>query len=141
VKEARSLARDAFKSVTQVEVIPKLVYFLSTSDEDSQELALAAIKRIIAPKRKYVSKGGTLRPKDIRIMRSKKLIVPLLERVDMRDARKTLVEIEEPVLQFSSGFDSVSVSKLENNISKAVAKREKKFPESNWYSAVGKKHK
>lgn len=138
VKEARSLARATFKSITQIEVIPKLVHFLSTDDRESQELALSAIRRIIVPKRKYVSKGGTLRPKDIRIMRSKKLIVPLLNRIDMRDAQKTLLEIEEPVLQFSRSFEGVAISKLESKINKAVAKREKRFPESNWYSAVGK---
>lgn len=140
VKEARSLARDAFKSVTQVEVIPKLVYFLGTDDVDSQALALAAIKRIIVPKRSYVSKGGTLRPKDIKIMQSKKLILPLLERVEMRDAQKTLLEIEEPVLQFTASFEGKEIAKLETQINKAVAKREKRFPESNWYSAVGKNH-
>ena len=141
VKEARSLARTTFKGITQIEVIPKLVPFLSTNDHDSQALALAAIKRIIEPKRKYVSKGGTLRPKDIRIMSSKKLIVPLLERVDMRDAQKTLLVIEEPVLKYTAGFDGVAIAKLEAKINKAVAKREKKYPEGNWFSAVGKSRK
>jgi len=141
VKEARSLARGTFKGVTQIEVIPKLVHFLGAKDEESQSLALAAIKRIIVPKRKYVSKGGTLRPKDIRIMRSKKLIIPLLERIGMRDAQKALLEIEQPVLQFSRNFEGVAITKLEAKINKAVAKREKRFPESNWYSAVGKTRK
>ena len=141
MKEARSLARTTFKRITQIEVIPKLVPFLSTNDHDSQALALAAIKRIIEPKRKYVSKGGTLRPKDIRIMSSKKLIVPLLERVDMRDAQKTLLVIEEPVLKYTAGFDGVAIAKLEAKINKAVAKREKKYPEGNWFSAVGKSRK
>jgi hypothetical protein len=137
VSEARKLSKQAFKNITQIEEVPKLVTFLSASDEDSRKLALSSIKRILEPKRKYVSKGGTLRKKDIRVMGSKRLIIPLLERVDAKDAQKSLILIEEPVLEYTGTYSGEAVTKLEEKINKAITKRKEKYPESNWYSAVG----
>jgi len=137
VAEARKLSKQAFKNITQIEEVPKLVTFLSASDEDSRKLALSSIKRILEPKRKYVSKGGTLRKKDIRVMGSKRLIIPLLERVDAKDAQKSLILIEEPVLEYTGTYSGEAVTKLEEKINKSITKRKEKYPESNWYSAVG----
>jgi hypothetical protein len=138
VKEARRLSGVAFKNIKQIEDVPKLVKFLGSTDEGSRKLALSSIKRIIQPKRKYVEKGGTLRAKDIKVMGSSKLIVPLLDRIELKDAFKTLVMIEEPVLKFLSKYEGPEITKLDVAINKAIAKRKQKYPDSNWYSAVGK---
>jgi len=139
VKEARRLSGVAFKNIKQIEDVPKLVKFLGSTDEEARKLALSSIYRIIEPKRKYVEKGGTLRGKDIQVMGSSKLIVPLLDRVEVKEAYRTLVMIEEPVLQHLGKYDGPQYSKLDVDINKAIGKRKQKFPESNWYSAVGKK--
>lgn len=141
VKEARRLASVTFKNIKQIEDVPKLVKFLGSTDEDARRLALSSIKRIIQPKRKYVDKGGTLRAKDIHVMGSSKLIVPLLDRVEEKDAYRTLVMIEEPVLPYLAKYDGPTYSKLDVDINKAISKRKDKFPDSNWYSAVGKVRK
>jgi len=138
VKEARRLSGVAFKNISQVEDVPKLVTFLSSSDEGARELALKSIKRIIEPKRNYVNKGGTLRVKDIQVMGSPKLIVPLLDRISQKDAFKTLVLIEEPVLTHLPRYEGPDYTELDVDINKAISKRREKYPQSNWYSAVGK---
>lgn len=138
VKEARRLSGVAFKNISQIEDVPKLVTFLSSSDPGARKLALSSIKRIIEPKRKYVSKAGTLRPVDVSVMGSQRLIVPLLDRVDESDAFRTLVLIEEPVLPHLAKYEGPLYGKLDVEINKAIQERKKKFPESNWYSAVGK---
>lgn len=138
VKEARRLSGVAFKNIKQIEDVPKLVKFLDSTDEGSRKLALKTIKNIIQPKRKYVDKGGTLRAKDIKVMGSGKLIVPLLKRIEQKDAFRTLVMIEEPVLPYLSKYDGPEYTKLDVDINKAIAKRRQKYPDSNWYSAVGK---
>jgi hypothetical protein len=137
VSEARKLSNKAFKNIVEIEQVPKLVTFLSSNDQESRKLALSSIKRILEPKRKYVSKGGTLRKKDIRVMGSKRLIIPLLERADEKEAQKALVLIEEPVLEYTGTYSGEAIMKLEGKVNKAVAKRREKYPESNWYSAVG----
>ena len=138
VKEARRLSGVAFKNISQIEDVPKLVTFLGSSDPGARKLALSSIKRIVEPKRKYVNQAGTLRPVDVSVMGSQKLIVPLLDRVDESDAYRTLVMIEEPVLQHLAKYEGPLYGKLDIEINKAIQQRKKKFPESNWYSAVGK---
>lgn len=138
VKEARSLAKVVFKNINDIDDVPKLVSFLNVKDEDTRKLALASIQRILKPKRDYVKKGGTLRSKDIKIMGSESLIVALLEQVELSKAKASLQLIEEPVLKHTGNFSSVVVSKLETSINSKIAARQKKYPKSNWYSAVGK---
>lgn len=139
VKEARRLAKVTFKNIKQVEEVPKLVKFLDSNDEGARKLALSSIKRIIQSKRKYVDKGGTLREKDVKVMGSSKLIVPLLDRIETKDANATLVLIEEPVLKYLPKYEGPAYAKLDVEINKKISKRKQKYPESNWYSAVGKK--
>lgn len=138
VKEARRLSGAAFKNISQIEDVPKLVTFLSSGDEGARKLALSSIKRIIEPKREYVEKGGTLRAKDIQVMGSPKLIVPLLDRLSEKDAFRTLVMIEQPVLTFLPRYEGPTYTELDVDINKAIAERREKYPQSNWYSAVGK---
>lgn len=138
VKEARKLTKKTFKGIKNIENIPQLLPFLNSSDLKSRKMTLTTIKKILEPKRKYVIKqGGTLRPKDVRIMSSKNLISALLENINESDARKSLELIEEPVLEYIPSFGGTATAKLETKINKNIAKRKKKYPESNWYSATG----
>jgi hypothetical protein len=139
VREARRLSSSTFKNIKQIEDVPKLVKFLKSNDEESRKLALSSIKRIVELKRKYVDKGGTLRDKDVKIMGSSRLIIPLLEQAaDEKDARRTLVLIEEPVLKYIGKYVGPQYVDIEESITKAMTKRVSKYPDSNWYSAVGK---
>ncbi|OEU81262.1 MAG: hypothetical protein BA865_05975 [Desulfobacterales bacterium S5133MH4] len=139
VKAARRLLKAAFKNCTENEDVERLIPFLKISDDETNDLTLKTIQRIITPKRKVVSKGGTLRKKDIIMMSDPELIKALLEKVTVSSkAAKILVSIEEPVLKYMSGYDGEKIGKLENKINKAMSKRKKKYPESNWYSAIGK---
>jgi len=138
VKEARKLAKKTFKNINKIEDVPTLLTFLKSTDVDSRKLALSTITRILTPKRKYVNDGGTMRSKDIQIMGSKTLITSLLENVQENNAKKALIIIEEPVLQFTGQFAGNDTTKLETTINKKIAKRKKKYPDSNWYSATGK---
>lgn len=138
VKEARRLSKVTFKNIKQVDEVPKLVKVLSSTDEGTRELALSSIKEIIERRRKYVDKGGTLRATDIQVMGSSKLIVPLLDRIEEKNAARTLVMVEEPVLEYLPRYDGQAYVKLDVDINKKITKRKQKYPESNWYSAVGK---
>jgi len=138
VKEARKLSKNTFKNIKNIEDIPALMTFLNSTDAESRKLALGAIKNILSPKRKYVDQGGTMRAKDIKVMNSKNLITSLLENIEQNDAKKALEIIEEPVLEHTSGYAGVNTTKLETKINQLIAKRKKKFPDSNWYSATGK---
>ena len=139
VKESRKLSGKAFKNIKQIEDVPKLVQFLGSNDEGARKLALQSISRILKPKRDYVNKGGTLRKKDINVMGSSKLIVPLLDRVEAKDARNALLMIEEPTLKYLGRYEGPEYTKLDVELNKRIGKRKEKYPESNWYSAVGKK--
>lgn len=139
VKEARALTKKNFDGIKQIEDVPKLLTFLSSSDKESRKLAMAAIRKILEPKRKYVNEGGTMRGKDVDIMSSKNLITSLLENIQEGEAKKSLQLIEEPVLQFTTQYAGLETTKLETQINKDIASRKKKFPDSNWYSATGKK--
>lgn len=138
VKEARNLAKKTFKNIKQVEEVPKLVRFLDSKDEQSRKLALQSIKRILERKRKIVDKGGTLRSEDIKVMGSSKLIVPMLDRIENKDAFNVLIIVEEPVLKYLPKYEGPEYAKLDVEINKKISKRKQKYPESNWYSAVGK---
>jgi len=138
VKEARNLAKKVFKNINDIDDVPKLVSFLKVDDEDTRKLALSSIQRILKPKRDYVSKGGTLREKDIAVMNSKAVIIALIEQIELSPAKASLILIEEPVLQYLSSSDSIEASKVELSINKKIASRQKKYPESSWHSAVGK---
>ncbi len=139
IEEARDLLKRAFKNVKDISEAPRIYPFAKVEDEKTRELALAALEKIISLKRKYVEKGGTLRDKDITVMQDGGLIRVLLNNIDESDAFNALLDIEAPVLTYLSEFeDTKQLIKLEEKINKAIAKREKKYPESSWYSATGK---
>lgn len=139
VKEARNLIKKVFKNINDIDDVPKLVSFLKVDDEDTKKLALSTIQRILKPKRDYVNKGGSLREKDIAVMNSKTVITALIQQISLSPAKASLLLIEEPVLAYLSTSDSLEASKLELAINKKVEARKKKYPESSWHSAVGKK--
>lgn len=138
VKEARSLVKDVFKNMHEIEDVPKLLVFLKVDDEDTRKLTLSTIERILKPKRDYVNKGGTLREKDYDVMSSATVIKALVEQLPLSDAKGALLLIEEPALAHLSGSDDLEAAKLEVAINKKIVARQKKFPNSNWYSATGK---
>lgn len=139
VKEARKLANGLFKNINAIEDVSKLISFTKSNDQQVRKMASAAIKRIVKFKRDVVTKGGTLRAKDIRVMQDPKLIKALLGNASESNAAATLVLIEEPVLKYTSDNLEPAVVKLEQKITKAIESRKKKHPKSNWYSAVGKR--
>jgi hypothetical protein len=72
-------------------------------------------------------------------MQDPKLIKALLKNVSESNAADSLLLIEEPVLKYTSGNLEPVVVKLEKKINKAIDRRKKKHPKSNWDSAIGKK--
>lgn len=139
VKEARKLLTAAFKNCKDNEDILKLMPFLKSSDKKTKDASIKTIRRIISLKRKAVDKGGTLRKKDIDIMTNPALIKALIDNILLSKASsQVLVLIEEPVLKYISEYEGVKMMDLEADINKAIAKRKKKYPASNWYSATGK---
>lgn len=139
VKDANKLVGKIFKSINDIDDVPKLIPFLKVDDEDTRKLALAAIERILKPKRDYVTKGGTLREKDVTMMSSKQLITALMDQIENSSAKSSLLLIEEPALAYLGESQSIEATKLEAAINKKIAARQKKYPESTWDSALGKK--
>ncbi len=137
-KAAQKLLKQVFKQIEDINDAPLIIEFINSENKKTRSIALDAMKRMIAPLRKHVTKGGTLRGKDITIMQDKKLITSLLNHAEDSKAAAILLLIEEPVLAYIPQYDDISVTKLESKIRKAIIKREKKHPESNWYSATGK---
>ncbi len=138
VNQARKLLKKAFSNISNIEDAPLILNFVKVEDEQTRKMAVSALDKMIATKRKYVNKGGTLREKDILILQDEGLIRALLENADISDAFGALEDIEQPVLQYIGDYEGGKILKLEEKILKAITKREKKFPESNWYSATGK---
>ncbi len=138
VKTSQKVLKQAFKNISKASDIPKLIPFVESENIKTQKLAINTIKRLIKPKRKYVNKGGTLRNEDIIAMQDDRLINALLAKVNNSTARNVLVMIERPVLAYIDAYDGESVIKLTSKIDKAIAKREKKYGNSLWYSASGK---
>ena len=139
VREARKLLKSALKNCTSNEDVQRLIPLLNSSDEKTKNMTIKTIKKIIVLKRKIVSKGGTLREKDITMMSDPALIKALFANiVNASPASQTLVLIEKPALEYISLYDGKKVRQLETKILKAIGRRKKKFPESNWYSATGK---
>lgn len=140
VKEAHKLLKAAFKNCRSNEDVKRLIPLLNKGDQKTRDIALKTIKDIIAPKRAVVSKGGSLRRQDIDMMTDPNLIKSLFENaLASGTAGAIIVLIEQPALKYSSMYEGKKIMDIEAKIAKAIAKREKKYPKSNWYSASGKK--
>lgn len=139
-KEAHKLLKAAFKNCRSNDDVKRLIPLLNTGDQKTREAALKTMKEIIGPKRTVVAKGGSLRRQDMAMMTDPALIKSLFENVHLSGTAGTiLVMIEQPALKYSSAYEGKKVMDIEAKIAKAIAKREKKYPKSNWYSASGKK--
>lgn len=139
VEKARRLAGQIFDGVSDIDDLDKLTPFMTVKDSQAQEMVFSTVVRILEPKREYVGDGGTLRSKDVRAMSSESLIIGMLDNVGVSGSRKALTLIEEPVLAYTSNYSGKDIMKLEKKIRSRVAKRQARFPGSNWYSATGKK--
>lgn len=138
VDEARRLADQIFDAINDMDDLEKLVPFMSVDDEATRNMAFSTVVRLLKPKRKYVEQGGTLRSKDVQAMSAESLITALLNQIESGNSRKALVLIEEPVLAYVGNYSGKESLKLEKKIRSDVEKRQKRYPDSNWYSAVGK---
>ena len=140
VKSAKMLLGQAFKNIVIIDELPKVLKFMKSPNPDVQKLAANTCTRLVKPLRQVVNKGGTMRKKDIRILSNEKNLRLLLGSVDTANSSNCLKLIEEPVLKYTSSYaNSLKTVKLEKDITTAVNKRLKKYPNSNWYSAFGKK--
>jgi len=138
VKVAQKVLKIAFKNIEDVKDIPNLLSFIKSDNKKTRKIALSTVKKFMKAKRKYVNKGGTLRDEGIIVMQDEKLIRALLDHAKDSKAKDVLISIERPVLAYISDYEGKAVKKIEEKILKAIKKREKKHPESNWYSAIGK---
>jgi len=140
VKSSKMLLSQGFKNIKVIDQLPKVLRFLESPNDDVKKLASTTCTRLVSPLRTVVNKGGTMRKKDVRILNNEKNIRRLLGSLDSANSSKCLKLIEQPVLKYSSSYSaSLKSAKLEKDINNAIAKREKKYPNSNWYSAIGKK--
>jgi len=138
VDDASRLAGEIFDGINNVDDLERLIPFMTVEDERTRNMAFSTVVRILKPKRKYVDQGGTLRSKDVKAMSSQALINALLDGIEASGSRKALEMIEEPVLAYVGNYPSEQSVKLEKKIRSEVEKRLKRYPDSNWYSAVGK---
>jgi len=138
VKVAQKALKVAFKNIEDVKDIPNLLKFIKSENKKTRKIALDTVKKFMKAKRKYVNKGGTLREEGIVVMQDEQLIRALLDHAKDSKARDILIAIERPVLAYIGDYEGKAVSKIEQKILKAIMKREKKYPESFWYSATGK---
>lgn len=141
VDEARDLLEEAFDNIRDTNDVPLIVPFARANDKKTRKLAIGALEDIISVKRKYVKKGGTLRNKDIAVMQDGKLIRALLDNIDISGADDALEDIEEPVLAYLKDYEGKKIQKLEKNILEAIQDRQEDYPDSTWYSAIGKDRK
>jgi len=138
VKVAQKVLKLAFKNIEDVNDVPSLIKFIKSENKKTRKIAMGTVKKFMKAKRKYVNKGGTLRDEGVVVMQDEKLIRALLEHAKDSGAKDILISIERPVLAYIGDYEGKAVNKIEQKILKAIMKREKKYPESSWYSATGK---
>ena len=142
-KEAERLLKKAFANVKTSEDVLIAADFLKAGRNPSHNhKALVAINNFLKQVRNYVNKGGTMPSGERDLFTDEHLILPLVNMLTIsensRQALRCLVLIEEPAL---SSVEGATITKSISNtivaIRKAVAKRQKKYPSSTWYSAAG----
>ena len=127
VKLAQKILKGAFKNINEVKYTPKLLSFIKSDDKKTRKIALATVKRLFKNKRKYISKGGTLRDGGIKAMQDEKMIRALLNLAKESKARDSLIYIERPVLAYIDDYEGKKIDKIKKKILKAIKKREKKY--------------
>jgi hypothetical protein len=138
VESSRDILQKIFDNLHKIDDIVKILPFASSSDKETRKYAFDAMKRIMEPIREIVKNGGTMRPIDLVYFQNKDVIKAAVENIDISAARKTLVLIEEPALDFLANANSPELKDLSEDISEAVSDRKKDYPNSSWYSATGK---
>lgn len=139
VKDARKLLKEIFKNLYKIEDIVKILPFATSSDKDVREYAFSAIERIMDPIREIVNKGGTMRPVDILYFTNKDVIATAIDNINISKAQQILLLIEEPAIPYLENAKSNESLKIHEKILREISDRKKKFPNSFWYSATGKK--
>ncbi len=138
VESSRDILQKIFDDLHKIDDIVKILPFASSTDKETRENAFEAMKRIMEPIREIVKKGGTMRPIDLAYFQNKDVIKAAVENIDISAAKKTLVLIEEPALDFLANASSAELKDVSEDISEAVSDRKKDYPNSSWYSATGK---
>ncbi len=141
VESSREMLKEIFENLHKIDDVVKILPFASSTDKETREYAFDAMKRIMEPIREVVKKGGTMRPIDLVYFQNKDVIKAAIENVNIKAARKTLVLIEEPALEFLADATSSELKDVSEDISDAVNDRKKEYPNSLWYSATGKQLK
>ncbi len=144
-KEADKLLEIVFKNAkTTPEHMLKMARFLDpVKGDDVNKTALAALAKRLAPVREYVVNDGGTMPEDMqKLFANTALIDPLVVSLGNEKtasgAKKCLTLIEEPALKTLEAKELTKpISDTIVSIKNAIAKRQKKFPESTWFSASG----
>jgi hypothetical protein len=139
VKASRKLLKEIFNNLYKIEDIVKILPFTKSSDEDVREYAFSAIERIMDPIRDIVKNGGTMRPVDIQYFTNKEVITTAIDNINISKARDILLLIEEPAIPYLENAQGNESLKVHETILKKINDRKKKYPDSSWYSATGKK--
>lgn len=136
VESSRKILKEIFEKMHKIDDIVKILPFAHSTDKETREYAFDAMKRIMEPIRDIVKNGGTMRPIDLVYFQNKDVIKAAVENIDISAAKKTLVLIEEPSLEFLN--NSAELKSISEDIAEAVSDRKKDYPNSSWYSATGK---
>ena len=142
-KEAEKLLKKAFANVKTTDDVLIAADFLSSErDPDHNHKALVSIANFLKQVRNYVNKGGTMPSNERELFTDENLIAPLVDilglKENSRQALRCLVLIEEPALPYLEAETvTKSISDTIVAVRKAMAKRQKKFLNSTWYSAAG----
>ena len=142
-KEAGKLLNEAFKKArTQDDVMLMTTFLLPYKGTDVNKSALYYIRKRLDPVRDYVSGGGMMPKADQKLFSNRKLIEPIVkalaDKVTDSYAKSCLILIEEPALSYLEAVEMIGpVADSIVGIKKAMAKRQKKHPESTWFSAYG----
>jgi hypothetical protein len=137
VKSARGFTKKILDGMYKIEEVPLLLSFAESQDPQVRSLTFDAMRRIFKTKRDVVNNGGNLRSQDIKIMSDPDLIRILAKSIADSKAVGVLVLIEDPALKQVEKMSDLHAVKAQEKISRAIAQRQKKYPDSNWYSATG----
>lgn len=143
-KEAARLFEKALQNVhTPEHVLRAADYLAPERGVEVNRIALKPIQKRLKPVRDYVGKGGSMPDTDRAMFMNarllKALVGALARKETSRQARSCLALIEEPALPYlEQGELTKPASDAIVEIKKAMAKRQKKFPESTWFSAYGR---
>lgn len=141
VESSRELVKRIFKSMHKIDDIVQILPFANSSDKKTREIAFDNMVRLMEPIRDIVKEGGTMRPVDLVYFQNKEMIKSAMDNVDISEARKVLILIEEPALEMINSANEPKLKDISEDITDAVNDRKEDYPNSFWYSATGKQIK